>query len=84
MSWTAVLLVACTFKCRWTTADCDYIVCSYFPDAGRICLLNLDYANERKCILQQFGDKDFLTLAPGEFRIVDSVRLDPDEKRNVE
>ena len=25
-----------------------------------------------------------LTLAPGEFRIVDSVRLDPDEKLNAE
>ncbi len=64
--------------------DCSYIVCSYFPDAGTICLLNLDYANERKCILQQFGDKDFIALAPGEFRLVDSVTLEPHEKFNAE
>ena len=65
-------------------ADCDNIVCSYFPDEGKVYLLNLDYENERKCILQQFGDKDFVTLAPGEFRIVESVVLQPHEKLNAE
>ncbi len=35
-------------------------------------------------MLQQFGDKDFVTLAPGEFRLVDSVRLRPEEKLNRE
>lgn len=64
--------------------DCRWILHSYFPDEGRVYLLNLDYERERKCVLQQFGDKDFLTLAPGELRIVDSVRLDPDEKLNIE
>ena len=64
--------------------DCRWILHSYFPDEGRVYLLNLDYERERKCVLQQFGDKDFLTLAPGELRIVDSVRLDPDEKLNAE
>ncbi len=63
-------------------ADCDYIVYTYFPDAGKICLLNLDYENERRCVLQQFGDKDLITLAPAEFRIVDSVVLEPHEKLN--
>ena len=62
--------------------DCRWIVCSYFPDEGKVYLLNLDYERERTCVLQQFGDKDFLTLKPGEFRIVDSVRLDPGEKLN--
>ena len=47
-------------------------------------LLNLDYARERKCVLQQFGDKDFITLKPGELRIVESVKLDADEKLNEE
>ena len=42
------------------------------------------YAQARSCVLQQFGDKDFLALAPGEFRIVDSVKLDADEKLNAE
>ena len=64
--------------------DCKWVVYSYFPDAGKICLLNLDYENERSFVLQQFGDKDFLTLAPGEFRLVDTVKLDPDEKLNKE
>ena len=62
--------------------DCRWIVCSYFPDEGKVYLLNLDYGHERKCVLQQFGDKDFVTLQPGEFRIIDSVRLDPSEKLN--
>ena len=62
--------------------DCRWIVCSYFPDEGKIYLLNLDYEHERKCVLQQFGDKDFVTLKPGEFRIVNSVKLDSGEKLN--
>ena len=64
--------------------DCNWIVYSYFPDAGKVYMLNLDYKNERKCVLQQFGDKDFITLNPGEFRIIDSVKLRPEEKLNVE
>lgn len=64
--------------------DCGWIVYSYFPDEGRVYLLNLDYERERRCVLQQFGDKDFIALKPGEFRIVDSVKLDPDERLNVE
>ncbi len=64
--------------------DCKWILYSYFPDEGKIYMLNLDYKNERKCVLQQFGDKDFITLAPGEFRILDSVKLEPHEKLNKE
>ncbi|MBR1920783.1 MAG: hypothetical protein IJ829_02125 [Kiritimatiellae bacterium] len=64
--------------------DCNWIIFSYFPDAGKICLLNLDYDRARRCVLQQFGDKDFITLKPGEFRIVESVRLSPEEKLNLE
>jgi len=64
--------------------DCGWILYSYFPDEGKVYMLNLDYERERKCVLQQFGDKDFITLKPAEFRIVDSVRLDPQEKLNVE
>ncbi len=65
-------------------ADCDWIVCSYFPDEGKIYLLNLDYEHARKCVLQPFGDKEFVTLGPGEFRIIESVKLDKDEKLNAE
>lgn len=62
--------------------ECDYISYSYFPDAGVICMLNMDYENEHRCVLQNFGDKEFITLAPGEFRLIDSVKLRPDEKQN--
>ena len=64
--------------------DCGWILYSYFPDEGKVYMLNLDYERERKCVLQQFGDKDFVTLKPGEFRIIDSVKLDQEEKLNVE
>ena len=64
--------------------DCGWILYSYFPDEGKVYMLNLDYEHERKCVLQQFGDKDFITLKPGEFRIIESVKLDADEKLNVE
>ncbi len=64
--------------------DCNWILYSYFPDEGKVYMLNLDYERERKCVLQQFGDKDFITLKPAEFRIIDSVKLDRDEKLNVE
>ena len=64
--------------------ECDYIAYSYFPDVGRICLLNLDYEKPHGFVLHQFGDKEFLTLGPGEFRLLDSVKLEPDEKLNAE
>ena len=70
--------------CENPDEDCGWIVCSYFPDEGKVYLLNLDYEHERKCVLQQFGDKDFITLKGGEFRIIDSVALDADEKLNAE
>ncbi len=53
--------------------DCRWIVYSYFPDAGRICLLNLDYVRERRFVLHQFGEKKSVTLAPGEFRLIDAA-----------
>lgn len=68
--------------CEDPDEDCRWILFSYFPDEGKVYLLNLDYERERRCVLQQFGDKDFIALAPGELRIVESVRLDADEKLN--
>ncbi len=64
-------------------ADCDYIVYSYFPDAGKIMMLNLDYDNERSFVLHWFGEKDFITLEPAEFRIMDAPKLDPEERLNA-
>ena len=62
--------------------DCRWIVYAYFPDEGKIYLLNLDYERERKCVLQQFGDKELVRLKPAEFRIINSVKLKPYEKLN--
>lgn len=62
--------------------DCNWINYSYFPDAGKIYLMNLDYDRERRCVLQWFGEKDFITLKPGEFRIMDAPVLTSEEKLN--
>ena len=64
--------------------DCEHIVFSYFPDEGKVYLQNIDFYNPRKCVLHQFGDKDFLELEPGELRVVESVVLEPFEKQNGE
>ncbi|MEI7435802.1 MAG: hypothetical protein WCL16_03220 [bacterium] len=65
-------------------ADSEYIAYSYFPDAGKICLQNIDFKNPRRCILHQFGDVDPIELAPAEFRILNTVTLKPGEKINQE
>lgn len=65
-------------------ADSEHIAYSYFPDAGKICLQNIDFRNPRRCILHQFGDVDPIELAPAEFRILDTVVLKPGEKINRE
>ena len=62
--------------------DCNWINYSYFPEAGRICLMNLDYDRERKCVLNWFGEKDFITLKPGEFRLMDAPVLEEEERLN--
>jgi hypothetical protein len=63
-------------------ADCEFIAYSYFPDAGKICLQNIDFYNTRRCVLHQFGDVERIELAPSEFRIMDTVVLKPQEKYN--
>ena len=63
-------------------ADCDYVCFSYFPEGGKICLLNLDYVNPRKFVLHWFGEKDFITLEPGEFRLMDAPVLERNEMLN--
>ena len=62
--------------------DCRWIVFSYFPDAGKICFLNLDYDNPHKCVLHYFGSKKFITLQAGEFLQIDAPKLFPEEKFN--
>lgn len=63
-------------------ADCDWVNYSYFPEAGKIYLMNLDYDNERKFVLHWFGEKTSITLSPGEFRVMDAPVLEQDEMLN--
>lgn len=62
--------------------DCNWIVYTYHPSSGRIFFLNLDFDNERKCVLHWFGEKDFITLLPGEFRIIEAPVLEEAERLN--
>ena len=62
--------------------DCNWINYSYFPEGGKICLMNLDYDRERKCVMHWFGEKEFITLRPGEFRVMNAPVLDKDEMLN--
>ena len=53
---------------------CRYVAFSYFPEAGKICLYNVDFEEEKTFWLHQFGIVEPITLAPGEFRILPSVK----------
>ncbi len=54
--------------------ECQYIACSYFPQAGKICLLNIDFETPRRCFVHHFGVSDAVELQPGEFRTMETVR----------
>ena len=54
---------------------CKYVAFSYFPDAGKTCLYNIDFEQEKTFWLHQFGQREQITLAPGEFRIIPTVKL---------
>ena len=53
-----------------------------FVAGGKVCLMNLDQKRARKCVLHWFGEKDFIELKPGEFRLMDAPVLKPHEKLN--
>ena len=55
---------------------------SLFVAGGKVCLMNLDQKRARKCVLHWFGEKDFIELKPGEFRLMDAPVLKPHEKLN--
>ena len=54
--------------------ECRYICYSYFPEAGKICLFNVDFENERSFWLHGFGLHERITLQPGEFRMMDAPK----------
>lgn len=52
--------------------ECEYINYSYFPEAGKICLYNIDSENPHGATLHAFGKQEPFVLAPGEFRQIDA------------
>lgn len=62
--------------------DCRHVLYSYFPEAGKICLMNIDFRNPRRFILHSFGGETPIELAPGEFRLVESPAGAADRPRS--
>lgn len=61
----------------WITDDglttgqaCNYITWSYFPEADKICLLNIDADNSHRFHLHQADSCEAIELSPGEFRML--------------
>ena len=54
--------------------ECDYVAFSYFPEAGKTCILNVDPTQEHTFYLHRFSMYEKITLAPGEFRILDTTK----------
>lgn len=66
----------------WITDDgqtpghaCNHITWSYFPDAQKICLLNIDANNAYRFHLHQAESSGVLELAAGEFRMLATADL---------
>lgn len=55
--------------------ECNYVAFSYFPQAGKICLLNIDFEKEHTIWLHQFGICEKITLAPAEFKMLATTKL---------
>lgn len=55
--------------------ECDYVAFSYFPEAGKICLMNIDFEAEHTIWLHQFGISEKVTLAPSEFRMIETTKV---------
>ena len=51
-------------------ANCDYVICTYFPEDGRIFLKNVDFRNPRRFDLHRFGKTETIVLEPAEMRIL--------------
>lgn len=54
--------------------ECQYIAYSYFPEAGKICLQNIDLNQAHRCYVHHFAVSDPVELAAGEFRLIDTVK----------
>lgn len=50
--------------------ECKYVICSYFPEDGRVFLKNIDFRNPHTVSLRGCGKTKSITLAPAEMRII--------------
>ena len=50
-------------------AECDYVICSYFPDDGRVFLKNIDFRKPHTIDVHVFGKSRTITLKAAEMRI---------------
>ena len=51
-------------------AECGYVICSYFPEDGRVFLKNIDFRRPHTFDLHAFGKVRKVTLKPAEMRIL--------------
>jgi hypothetical protein len=54
-------------------AECEYIAYSYFPQARKICLFNVDFEQTHRCFLHHFGSTNQVELGPSQFIALDSA-----------
>lgn len=61
----------------WITDDgarpgpqCDHVACSWFPEAGKVFLLNIDFRNARRVRLHRSGSVEVVELGPAEFKTI--------------
>jgi hypothetical protein len=50
--------------------ECEHITFSYFPEAGKIYLYNIDFKKSHGAYLHHFGKTERIELKPGEFRVM--------------
>lgn len=51
-----------------TASECNYIAFSYFPDAKKVCMLNIDSDRVHSVYLHGPKGVEFITMKPGEFK----------------
>lgn len=57
-----------------TRNECEYVSFSYFPQAGTICLQNVDFKQPHRVFLHHFGKVDQIVLEPGQFVTRETVK----------
>jgi hypothetical protein len=59
-----------------TGTECEYIIFSYFPEAGKVCMLNVDFDRPHSGFLHYGGRDEPVELKAGEFRVIDKTQTD--------